>query len=143
MELTHPRANAKGPHSEKCDVIMNAKPELQKAFKDIIAFFGHLEEKAFGPEAVTPSYYISHLGTSPEFQRQGLASALLNMMKQKAQAEGKQLTLLTMTEPNVSVTRSWRLTEPGQVLREVRVQEPLLRGAHAQRRPNAVVGHGH
>lgn len=83
---------------------MNEKPELQQAFKDIIAFFGHLEEKAFGPDAVTPSYYISHLGTLPDYQRKGLASALLNMAKQKAKAEKKQLTLLTMTEPNVRTT---------------------------------------
>lgn len=97
--------NAKGPHSAKCDAIMDQRPDLQKAFKDIIAFFGHLEEKALGPEAVTPTYYISHLGTLPEFQRKGLAGALLNMAKHKAKAEGKTLTLLTMTEPNVGVCR--------------------------------------
>lgn len=138
------RENAKGPHSAKCDVIMEQKPELQKAFKDIIAFFGHLEEKALGPEAVTPTYYISHLGTLPDYQRKGLAGALLNMAKQKAKSEGKTLTLLTMTEPNVSDATEERgsLTDAGQVLREVWLQEPLLRGGHAQRYPDAMVGHG-
>lgn len=107
------RPNAKGPHSAKCDAIMEQRPELQKAFKDIIAFFGHLEEKALGPEAVTPTYYISHLGTLPDYQRKGLAGALLNMAKQKAKAEGKTLTLLTMTEPNVSVATWLRVAADG------------------------------
>lgn len=97
---------------------MEQRPELQKAFKDIIAFFGHLEEKAFGPEAVTPTYYISHLGTDPEYQRKGLGSALLNMAKQKAKAEGVALTLLTMTEPNVS-----DLPHEAQLTRQVKYYE--------------------
>lgn len=80
---------------------MSAKPDLNAAFKDIVAFFGQLEERAFGPDSVTPTYYISHIGTAPQSQRQGLGGALLRMIKKRASDEGKRLTLLTMTEPNV------------------------------------------
>ncbi|KAK1921669.1 acyl-CoA N-acyltransferase [Papiliotrema laurentii] len=76
------------------------------------------EEKVLGPlkkargEKVLelnkgPAYHLSKLVTHPDHRRQGLASALMDMLVERLDAEDMAMSLTTQSEPNVDFYARW------------------------------------
>lgn len=76
---------------------------------------------------MTDMYYISHLGVEESARGQGLGSALVRHIVDKAHREGVPVCLLTMTEKNVSADR--RAQRAGQ-----RAEEWAIGGVTVRRR---------
>ncbi|KAF7320170.1 N-acetyltransferase domain-containing protein [Mycena kentingensis (nom. inval.)] len=63
--------------------------------------FGQLTNAALGPRGKLASYYLSLLAVEPEYQRRGIARALISAVGSKA--NGAELTLAATNETNVRI----------------------------------------
>jgi len=65
--------------------------------------FGEWASKTMAPVTVLNSYYIYLLMVIPEYQRKGIGSAIINMIKEKAAKNGDPIGLATDIPSNVEV----------------------------------------
>ncbi|KAI0062471.1 hypothetical protein BV25DRAFT_1838313 [Artomyces pyxidatus] len=83
------------------ELFEGADPELKKWWLDYIPKFDAQTTAALGEGVKLASWHLMFIGVLPDIQHRGIGTALVNHVKQIADAEGKVLCVETGTEVDV------------------------------------------
>ncbi|KLO13648.1 hypothetical protein SCHPADRAFT_903980 [Schizopora paradoxa] len=90
------------------DFLALLEPSLLDWWKAVfLPGFSTLADKAYGKGGKLNSWHLLQIGVHPMYQRRGIASHLIEVVKKKALSSNSIITLEAETELNVRLSREW------------------------------------
>lgn len=88
----------------------------QRALFEFVPAAEHVKEQVLTKEEMEKHWFVFIVGTSVDRRRQGLASALLKAMQERARADGRPLWLEATTEENVALYLKNGFKKHGEII---------------------------
>lgn len=88
----------------------------QRALFEYAPATERMMEQLFTKEEMKKHWYVFIMGTSVDRQRQGLASALLLDMQERARVDGRPLWLEATTEPSLALYLKYGFQNHGEII---------------------------
>ncbi|KAJ2926368.1 hypothetical protein H1R20_g10738, partial [Candolleomyces eurysporus] len=97
-EQAHPLDSVEGPMVDLAPFLPKLRPEVQEWWTDVyLPDCARLLGNQFVPEKRLTTWHLQDLATAPEYQRKGVARALIDTVKKQAAENGKTLSCLLPT----------------------------------------------